>query len=210
MADFAAALDEETAAFVSVAVVPDTSDFEAALDEQVGDIAVPVRVRADTRLSRRPGRDRLAAGLGGIPVTVVPDMADFADAVEEEAGGIAVPVTVTPDMGNFADAIQEQAERCRPSSRSWRTPPGSPRRSRIRSRSRGEGIVIPVTADTSSLLEGLEEIQEAESSAAAGASSSPRSAKRPSPLTAASIPFTTASCPSGPLPARRRWKPSTR
>jgi hypothetical protein len=81
------------------------------------------------------------AGLGTLPVTVVPDVSDFAQQLDEELGGTTVPVTVTPDVSDFAAAIDEAV---------------------------GDGIVIPVTADTSQAVASVEELGSAAETADSG------------------------------------------
>jgi hypothetical protein len=65
-----------------VSVTPDVSDFEQALQEELGGVVVAV--------------------------TVTPDTADFQAALDEEVGGTVVTVPVTPDATDFDASLDEQ------------------------------------------------------------------------------------------------------
>jgi hypothetical protein len=106
--DFAAALDEALGGLsLTVGVLPDTSDFASALDDALGGLSLSVVVTPDTS----DFASSLDEALGGLSasVTVTPDTTDFAAALDEQLGGLSVTATVTPDAADFAAAFEEQA-----------------------------------------------------------------------------------------------------
>ena len=89
-----------------VRVQPDAADFAAALDEQVGGLALSVVVTPNTS-DFAAAMDDALGGLS-LSVAVTPDMSDFASAVDEQGGGLTLPVTITPDTTDLAAAVDEQ------------------------------------------------------------------------------------------------------